>query len=248
MRSVINWGMIVGCAALLCGCAARPSAFSPGVGNKYAYTYKMSYPVESKDMLFQGDSLLIQFKFDEAAIRFQMQNLSYSDMRIEWDKASISINGEYFSVRHSDNLYSDTAATATVSAFIPPLGYVRDIAIPRKNVAFDGQRWTERDLLPTMDEKSPALQERILKSVGKSVTLLLPVQIGSEKKNYEFEFLVSSVKKIPWQDYAPVKRMPQPPDPPKQHTLEGTTAAIIAVGLLGFTAYVLTISKSPASE
>ena len=244
----IKWLCALGFAMLLYGCAARPSEFSPGLGNKYVYTYKMSYPAESKDLLYQDDSLIIQFKFDEAAIRFQMQNVSYSDLSIDWNKVSISINGEYFAIRHKDNLYSDSAGDTLVSALIPPFGYVRDIALPRKNIAFNGEKWTEKDLLPTTDGRSPVMQNKILKSAGKSVTLLLPIRIGKVQKNYEFEFQVASVSKISWQDYSPVKRVPQPPDPPKRHTFESITAAVIVVGVLGFSAYMLTAKKNPAPE
>ena len=244
----IGWICVLCLASLLCGCAARPSGFTPGLGNKYVYHYKISYPEESRDMLYQDDSLIIQFKFDEAAIRFQMQNISYSDIRIDWTRASISINGEYFAARHKDNLYSDSAAGLSISALIPPFGYIRDLALPGKNVAFDGEKWVEKDLLPTTDGHSSLVQNKILKSVGKSITLLLPLQIGKVQKDYEFEFQVASVSKIQWQDYTPVRRVPQPPDPPKSHTIEGVTAAVIVVGVLGFSAYMLTAKKNPAPE
>lgn len=244
----MRWLCMLGFVMLLYGCAARPSGFTPGLGNKYVYTYKMSYPADSRDMMYQDDSLLVQFKIDEAAIRFQLQNISYSNIRIDWNKASISVNGEYFSVRHKDNLYSDSAAGSAVSALIPPFGYVRDIALPRINIVFDGEKWIEKELMPTTDGHSPAMQTKILKSIGKSVTLLLPVQTGNVQKDYEFEFQVASVSKIPWQDYTPVNREPQPPVPPKRHSFENITAGAIIVGVLGFSAYMLTAKKNPAPE
>jgi hypothetical protein len=254
-RKIQGGVCILTLALLLGGCSARPSGFAPGIGSKYVYTYTMSASTETagpasskKEMLFQDDSLLIQFKFDEAAVRFQMQNISYSNMRIEWNKAALSINGEYFAVRHKDNLYSDTSAAASVSSLIPPFGYVQDIAIPRKNVFYDGEKWTEKDLLPTTDGGSPAMQKKILKNVGKAVTLLLPIQIGKVQKSYEFEFQVASATKIPWENYIPVKRVPAPPNPPKRHTLEGIAAAVIVVGVLGFSTYMLTAKKNPVSE
>ncbi len=43
----MRWLCMLGFAMLLYGCAARPSGFTPGLGNKYVYTYKMSYPADS---------------------------------------------------------------------------------------------------------------------------------------------------------------------------------------------------------
>jgi hypothetical protein len=239
--------IIVSFSGLLMSCATT-SQFSPGKGSKYQYTFELVYPVENSDLIYQDDSLIIQFKCDEAAIRFQLQNISTSDITIDWDKAAMSINGRYFAVRHSDNLYVDSIGSSS-SFLLPTLGYVRDIAIPRDNIYYDGQRWIELDLLPTTDYNSVALRESIKKSVGQRITLLLPFTFGSVKKNYEFDFETSSIRQIPWKDYVPTKRVPAPPIPKQGvHGLDQVTTAIIAVGVLGFSAYVLTAKKNPPSE
>ena len=239
---------VTACAMLYAGCAVSSSEFSPGKGTKYGYTYTMSYPKASKDMLFQDDSIIIQFKMEETAIRFQMQNVADCDARINWEKAAISINGQYFAIRHTDNMYADSGK-ADISITIPSLGYVRDIVVPRRNVYFDGEKWVEKDLLPTMDNNSPTLQKSIRNSTGRSVSLLLPVQFGTEQRNYEFEFQVASVTKIPWKNYVSVRHLPPPPDPPRQNAaLDQVTTAVIAVGLLGFSAYVLSMKKNSPTE
>lgn len=232
---------------LFMGCGSI-TQFSPGKGTKYAYTYKMVYPIESDEMLFQDDSIIVQFKFDEAALRFQLQNIAESDVRIAWDKAALSINGQYFAVRHADNLYTDTSLVA-YSTLIPSMGYVRDLVIPRNNIYFDGDRWVEVDLLPTVDNNNPALRNEIVQSVGKPVTFLLPLEFNGIQKNYEFEFHVADVKQIPWKDYVPTQRVPAPPIAPKSiSTADKLTAAIVTVGILGFSAYLLTVKKSPPTE
>ncbi len=226
---------------------ATTSQFSPGKGNKYQYTYKLVYPVENSNLLFDDDSLIVQFKFDEAAIRFQLQNISESYLTIDWDKVAINFHGRYFSTRHTNNLYGDTARSNSI--LLPPLGYIRDIVIPHDNVYNDGDRWVELDLLPTTDQKSTALQESIEKSVGRRIGLLLPVMFGSVAKNYEFDFIVDSVKRIAWKDYEPFQRVPPPPNPKRGVLgLDNVTTAVIAVGVLGFSAYVLSVKKNPPSE
>lgn len=227
---------------------ATTSQFSPGKGNKYQYFFTLVYPIENSNLIFQDDSVIIQFKFDEAAIRFQLQNVSESFLTIDWDKAAINIGGRYFAVRHSDNLYEDSVRSLS-SILLPPLGYIRDLAIPRDNIYSDGERRIELDLLPTTDHNSVTLRESIQKSVGQRVGLSLPISFGSTKNVYEFYFQIDSVKRILWKDYIPNERVPAPPMPKHGfQVLDQVTTAIIAIGVLGFSAYMLTMKKNPPSE
>jgi hypothetical protein len=235
------------CCGLLLSCATT-SQFSPGRGDKYEYAYKMTYPAENRNLLFQDDSIIIQFKFDEAAIRFQLQNISESNLAIDWEKTSMNFSGRYFSVRHADNLYSDSSGFSS-SVLLPPLGYFRDLVIPRDNIYFNGRQWVEEDLLPTVDENSSSLRESIRRSTGRRIGLLLSLRFDQMEKDYEFDFQVDTVKRISWGNYAPTQRIPAPPVP--KHgvpVLDQVTTAIIAVGMLGFSAYVLAVKKNPPSE
>ncbi len=229
------------------GCATgRP--YTAGQGGKYRYTYRMVKPVRSDDLLFQDDSLVVQFKFDEAAIRFQMQNLARSDLRVNWAKMSIGVNDRFFAVRHSATLYSDSSSSG-LSELIPSYGYIRDLAIPQPNVFFDGNRWSEADLFPTTDGNSPATRDSILHSAGQRVSLILPLQFGSAEKDYRFDFEVAFVNRIAWKDYQPLQRIPPPPAPQQsQSSIDQMTAALIVVGVLGFAAYLITLKKNPPTE
>ena len=234
------------CAVFLSSCATTGS-FSPGKGNKYSYTYKLVQPTKSSDLLFQDDSIIVQFKFDEAAIRFQLQNISDSYLTISWDRAAINIFGRYMPVRNMKNLYSDSICSNSI--LLPPLGYIRDIVIPRNNIYNNGEKWIEVDLLPTLDHNSIELRESIMKNVGQRIGFLLPVTFGPVEKNYDFEFQIDSVTQILWKNYGPFQRIPSPPNPKRSVLgVDNVTTAIIAVGVLGFSAYVLSVKKSPPSE
>ena len=211
------------------------------------YTYKLVPPVKNSNLLFLDDSVIIQFKIDEAAIQFQLQNISESNVTLDWGRASISIDGRYFAVRHASNFYIDTNRLSSIC--IPPLGYLYDAAIPRDNIYYDGNKWVELDLLPTTDHRSLPLQESIQKSAGERMSLMLPIIFGSTAKNYKFDFQVESVQRIAWKDYVPLKRVPAPPYPRHPATaLDNVTTAVIVVGVLGFSAYVLSVKKSPPVE
>jgi hypothetical protein len=245
-QQMIKYVLVAACLWLCAGCASN-NQFSPGKGNKYLYAFKLAYPVENADLFFQDDSIIIQFKFDEAALRFQLQNISESNVRIDWSKASMSVSGNYTAVRHNSNLYGDTINTRSFA--LPPLGYIRDQIMPRDNLYSDGDRWIEVDLLPTTDNNSQEMREVIQKNLGKRITCVLPVIFGTSEKIYEFDFQVESVKRIPWKDYTPYKRVPAPPSPKRSVLgLDNVTTAIIAVGVLGFSAYVISLKKNPPSE
>jgi hypothetical protein len=243
---IIQFVTIMMFSGILMSCATT-SHFTPGSGNKYQYTYKMIYPVKNSKLLFQDDSIIIQFKFDDAAIQFQLQNISESTITLDWDKASIGIRDRYFGVRHASNFYIDTLRSNSI--IMPPLGYLRDVVIPRDDIYNDGDKWVELDLLPTTDHRSLSIQELINKNVGQRVTLMLPMIFGSKVKNYMFDFQVDAVKQIAWKDYTPLKRVPASPKPAHAVTaLDNVTTAVIMVGVLGFSAYVLSIKKNPPTE
>ncbi|HTP79986.1 MAG TPA: hypothetical protein VMM57_06235 [Bacteroidota bacterium] len=229
---------------LLCSCAGT-GQFSPGRGNKYLYTYSLVGPVENKDLVYQDEAINIQFSFDDAALKFQMQNISASHIVIDWQKLSIGLDGRILAIRHSDNLYADTSAKLVFD--IPSMGYVRDFVIPRSNIGFDGEKWVESDLFPTTDNNSDAVRRQIEGNVGKSVSLYLPLTVGGTSKDYEFDFEVASVQKIKWNDFQPPQRQAPPREQPPQ-VLDQVTVAIIAVGFLGFTAFLLTLKKNPPTE
>lgn len=238
--------VLLGMLVSLTSCSS--SLGSGGMGSKYRYQFKMVAPTRSNDMLYQDDSLIIQFRFDESAIKFQLQNLSESDLSIDWEKTSIGIDNRYYSVRHSSDFYGDTVLRK-VSVVIPPVGYIQDVVIPRENVYFDGEKWVEVVLLPTTDQNSQALKQSILRSVGRTVSLLLPMKFGQTIKKYRFEFAVASVNLLAWSTYVPAKRMPLPPSRPKQAVKpDYLTTGIIVGGIVGFSALILTRKKDPATE
>ena len=93
------------------------------------------------------------------------------------------------------------------------------------------------------------MTQRIRKNDGKSIVLILPLQIGASSKDYRFEFRIASVERLPWKDYRPLKLIPPPPT--KKTSVAWTdeiTTAIVIVGMLGFVAFMVSLKKQPVSE
>jgi hypothetical protein len=219
-----------------------------GRGNKYVYAYTMVAPVESPTMTFQDDSLKVQFKIDDAAIRFQLQNLTRGDMSVRWNKVTIGVDNAYSLVRHSVTMYSDTLLDNR-SVAVPPRGYIQDLIFPMESVHFNGTEWVESDLFQTTDGGREAMAATIEKNVGKSIVVSMPIAFGPEEKTYRFEFRVVSVKHVLWRDVKPPKRPPPPRREKKKTELaDEVTTAFIVVGLLGFTAFMVSLKKEPVVE
>ncbi|HWP83282.1 MAG TPA: hypothetical protein VNN76_11580 [Bacteroidota bacterium] len=237
---------IASAALVLSGCSAS-SRLQSSKGNKYKYKYVMVSPRQSDKLLFRDDRIAILFRFEDSAIRYQLQNLSTTDLHVDFTKASIGVKGRFYSVLNNHSLYVKTS-DAVAMPTIPPGGYTVDILIPAEKVTFDGQRWIEYDLLPTTDKNSPKRRKAIEKNVGSAVDLVLPIQFGDEVRKYAFRFMVKSVTPISWAKYKPPRRaMPQAPIAAVK-SQDHITTAILVTGFLGFSAYMLTQKKAPPSE
>jgi len=246
LESAVAMFVLLGALVSLTSCSS--SLGLGGRGSKYRYEFKMVAPARGDEKLYQDDSLIIQFRFDEAAIKFQLQNLSESNLTIDWEKTSIGIEDRFYSVRHSSDFYGDTALSKA-PVVIPPMAYIREVMIPRGNVRFDGNKWVEVDLLPTTDKNNKALEESIPRSVGRWISVILPLRFGQSVKKYQFDFIVASVDLLAWASYVPVKRIPSPPSTPKQAVKpDYVTTSMIVAGIVVFSALTLSRKKDPPTE
>jgi hypothetical protein len=235
---------------LLSGCSAA-SRLRSSHGNKYRYTYKLIDPPPASRLSYQDQRIKIQFRLDDAAIRFRLQNLSPAPFKIKWDETSIGVKGRYFAVRNTRTLYTSTHRD-NAAPIIPPTGYVIDMAIPSENISYVGSGWKEKDLLPTTDRNSRAMNERILRNKGSRVELVLPIDAGGEIWPYTFRFEVTSVVSLPWERYRTPRRPPQPAlpagSPASAQKEDYIVSAVIVAGVLGVAAVLLTQKKDPPAE
>jgi|GEM_PF-751987 len=240
-----NWSVQLIFAVILSfvwtSCGQLPF-LSSNPGNKYRYQYKLTSPAEDSSLVFRDEFIYVQFKIDDAAIKFQLQNISPDPLEIYWSKASIGVNGRFFPVRHSTNLYAESLFCNTYP-LIPSLGYTTDLVMPAGGIYYDGTKWKETDLLPTADRNSREEREKIERLVGTPLTLMLPVQVGETAKEYRFTFVVSSVTQIPWDRYLPPRRPPPPIPQRPMLTTDQMIVAGVVVGVIGLAAYWLTLRK-----
>lgn len=214
---------------------------------KYRYDYILTYPIESEQLMYRDDSIYIQFRIDEGAIKMQIQNISTSNAEILWDRASVGINNRHYPVKTSRTLYMDSINCGQ-STLLAPLGYTVDLVMPAKNFYYTGKRWRELDLLPTEDSKTfsvEANKERLINSV---ITLNMPIQFGNTIKEYLFDFTVIGIDKIPMARYQPPRRPPPPPRKGNFDSRDQIITAAVLTTIIGVTSIFVTQKKVPPSD
>lgn len=230
----------------LTGCGTSSNVRSPN-GNKYRYVISLISPEVSSSLLYRDDRMIIQFRFDDPAIRFQVQNLSTSVMQIDFGVVELDVGGNVSTVRSLATLY-DTTGVLQPRRAISPFGVVRDIILPTENVSIEGRSWVIRDLLPTTDGGDAERAGMVRSWEGNTIGLVLPVTFGLESRTYRFQFRVDSISQDSWSSV----RRPAwlPPAPPVAGPAPGRfdylTAAVIAGGFAGLIYYISTVKKSPA--
>ena len=249
MKNVRLW-IAIPCILLLIGCGTSKQGLS-GTGNKYQYGYRLSVLSDSQktgfvdeaNLFYQDDSLIIQFKFDDAAINLQLQNLADSYLVVDWAKVQILHNHKNSKIRQSFGFYADSMKQP-ISVALPPFGYVRDYVTPRENIYYDGSKWIDGDLFPTWDRWTAQGVAAIKNQIGDSIVLTMPVWFGSFGKTYVFSFRVKSFEPISLEKYRPPWRDPRPPNEKLIPALaDQVTTAAIVVGVVGLSVYMLSAKK-----
>jgi len=244
------WTIVVLSVALVgAGCSAA-SRLQSANGKKYRYTYVLQSPSPTGKLSYQDSRIKVLFQVDDGAVRFKLNNLSTEQLTVDWSRASIGTNGRYSSIRNRRTYYSQDSVKVASSVLLPR-GYIVDLAVPSENVFYDGEKWTERELLPTTDRNSQTQRQKILANKGTMVDLILPLQFAaSGEANYVFRFTVSSVAEFPWDRYRKPWRPPVPKPLKEVHMTSNDqllTAGIV-VGVVGVSVLLLMQKKSPVVE
>ena len=227
------------------GCAGSFTA----ANQHYMYTYTLISPAISKDLLYKDRYIIIQFKFDESAVRFQLQNVSEAPISIAWENASIGLNRRTFSVKNWATFYS-LSQDPPAPVVIPPLGYVREVVIPRERISYENNEWVEKEMFPTQDLGSEHRKKSILRFNGSRVKLILPVMIGEAETEYTFIFKVTDITPLPKNTLPPKKERPPVPKIPFQMmgASQSIMPIVITTGILGVVVYLLSQKKNPPGD
>ncbi len=226
----------IGCSGAMAGSRS---------GTRYIHSYTLVQPVSNKQLIYRDEFIIIQFKIDESAVRFQMQNISEAPISIVWEQASIVLNNRVFPVRNSSTLYN-TGHEQPLAVVIPSLGYIRDLVIPRDYIKLSNNEWIEKDLFPSNDYGSDARKRLIMRYVGSQIQINLPLKIADIVQDYSFLFRVQGINAVPANMLPPPKQRPVPPETAKviSQGSQSLLPVVLAGGILAVAIYVFSKEKA----
>jgi hypothetical protein len=227
------------------GCSASDGTTSQGF--KYRYTYAMVEPTRDTSLSYRDANLRFRFAIDDAAVIVQIENRSKSYVIVDLPRARVGVDGKLTTIRHRDSYLAGSAKP--VAKLLAPGEIIEDFIMPQNNLTIEGKEYHETDLFPTVDLRSASRRKQILESRGRTLSLVLPVEIGGAKVEYSFKFAVANVNRILWKHHHPPQRVPEEPiKKPVASKSDVITGAIITAGVLGFAAVILTAKKDPRTD
>jgi hypothetical protein len=160
--------------------------------------------------LFEDGLVRVQWAFRSNQMAFSLENKGEQPIQIPWNEAAfVDESGRSHRVMHASVKFADREKPQPPSVVAPeqlledivaPADYVRRVKATRSTPG----RWEEKSLLPDFDVHSSALKgeyatfadfETAAKStVGKTIEILLPLEVGDVVNNYLFVFRIESAE------------------------------------------------------
>ncbi len=167
--------------------------------------YKISEmePTEEKGFtyVFEDEMIKILWLPTGVMLGFQITNKTDHSIKIIWDEAAyVDENGESHRVMHGGVKYVDKEAPQPPSVVVRR-GTLSDLILPTDYVSYTSGTyggWNERPLLPSeqMGGDPQTLLRSARKFVGKTIQVLLPIQIETVTNDYIFSFVVEDVELV----------------------------------------------------
>lgn len=171
----------------------------------YMYDVKLKQPVISDTLMYQNDTMKIRFSFEETSLKILIENKTNQGIKINWDEASMSVNGKSYRVVHKETgLYKmNDLQPPTVVA---PMSYMEDNLIPGENAYVSSKSIAVAfaKLFPMKAYSDKKSKEKVLSMRGKTVYVSMPFYINNIYMPKTFEIFIKDVlpKKIKPGKYA----------------------------------------------
>lgn len=217
-RSTLVWPVVV---LSLAACASMQTAFAPE--RRLVYDIQLTAverPASARERYgeyklatAQNDSGVTEYTFDDDLVfiawiplttqfAFVLRNKTEHSIKIVWDDAAfVDLTGSSGRVMHSGVKYTDANASQPPTVVVRR-GMVDDVVVPSANVRYQsgslytsGWRtdpWIERPRVTEVTYMA-VLDSLRAKYVGKSVQILLPLQIQDVLNEYLFTFEVKGI-------------------------------------------------------
>jgi hypothetical protein len=165
-------------------------------GNTYKYNYSLVKPTSDPLLNFEDENIKAKFTITSDEIGFVLQNKRTDPIRINWDDASLVLDGKVEKVMHKGVKYTERNNSMPATT-IPGSATLDDLVLPTSNVSLNtisSISWSTQPLFPAMDYNNSHNKEMIKSNAGKEFTLYLPVKdVNGKEFGYSFVFHIDGV-------------------------------------------------------
>ena len=143
--------------------------------------------------VFEDDMIRVLWFVGDEAFHFGLENKTDHSLKIIWDEAAyVGVDGASGRVMHSGVKYTERNNPQPPSVVVRR-GRISDMVVPVDNVFYvSGVGWQTMPLFPTAATSKAEAGEDAQLYVGKSVEILLPIEIQGVVNEYVFSFDVRS--------------------------------------------------------
>jgi hypothetical protein len=170
--------------------------------------------------LFEDQLVSMAWIFTRDRLAFKLTNKTRYSLKVLWDEASyLDAGGQSHRVMHNGVKYIDRSLTEPPSVVIRG-GSLEDVVLPIDYVYGNGADWIEGPFFPGRFDHAKQL-------TGKSVQILLPLEVEGVVNEYIFLFRINDVEAVPVATNAQQPDMPATvvsvdSVPAQQDSAEGT--------------------------
>ena len=142
----------------------------------------------------------ITWIYNTTQFEFELKNISGHTLKINWDDVTfMDYSGNISRVMHKGVKYAERE-TSQGSISIPKDGRLQEIIVPNSNVYFSKgvsgyipAQWKQSAIIPCYFNSKEDMEKAISNKVwiGRSVRILLPIEIEGIKNDYTFVFTVN---------------------------------------------------------
>lgn len=173
----------------------------------YQLTYDIKLDVEQNisdefsisDLNYEDEYIKVNWTALTTQFSFSLENKTSKSIKIIWDEAVfVGIDGSSGKVMHSGVKYVDRANSQPPSVIIRQ-GSLDDMVVPTDNVYYvSGQYggWRTRPILQTRATTQESLNQMANNNIGKSMQILMPLEINGKLTEYIFVFDVEGFQTV----------------------------------------------------
>ena len=142
----------------------------------------------------------ITWTYNTTQFEFKLKNISGHTLKINWDDVTfMDYAGNISRVMHKGVKYIERE-NPQGSISIPNEGILQDIILPNSNVYFSKglsgyipAQWKQKAIIPCYFNNKNDMEKEIANKtwIGRTVSILFPIEIEGKKNDYNFEFTVN---------------------------------------------------------